>query len=89
MKKPLNKVALALWIVAILFVAGQLWSLGDMFRSISQLRGTGDNIYMVGGSIQRIIQSIVGTAAMLTALGVLIELVDQIRWTIVRAVEKS
>lgn len=89
MKKPLNKVALALWITAILFVAGELWSLGDMLRSISQLRGTGDNIYMVGGSIERIIQSIVGTAAMLTALGVLIELVDQIRWTIVRAVEKS
>ena len=88
MKKPLNKVALALWILAVLFVMGELWSLGDMYQMLMKFH-EGDNVYMVGGSIDRIIQSIVGTAAMLTALGVLIELVDQIRWTVVRAAEKS
>jgi hypothetical protein len=86
MKKPLNKVALALWILAALFVVGELWSLNDMLGSIAQFRG--NNVYMVGGSIGRLVQSTVGTAAMLTALWVLIELVDQIRRSVVRAAEK-
>jgi hypothetical protein len=87
MKKPVNKVALALWILAALFVVGELWSLGDMFQSAARFHQ--DEIYLIGGSIERIVQSIVGTAALLTALGVLIELVDQIRWTVVRATDKS
>ena len=89
MKKPLNKVALALWIVAILFVLIEIWTTVDMYRSMTQIHGDGDNVYLVGGSIQRIIQSTVGATAMLAGLGMLIELVDQIRWTIVRAAGKS
>jgi hypothetical protein len=89
MKKPLNKVALALWIIAVLFVLGEIWTTVDMYRSVTKIYGNGDNVYMVGGSLGRIVQSTIGTAAMLSAWGVLIELVDQIRWTIVRASEKS
>ncbi|HTT85679.1 MAG TPA: hypothetical protein VMF67_19550 [Rhizomicrobium sp.] len=87
MKKPINKVALALWILAVLFVVAELWTYVDMFRTVAELHE--DRVYLIGGSIARTIQSVAGTAAMLTAAGVLIELVDQIRWTIVRAVEKS
>jgi hypothetical protein len=88
-KKPINKVALALWIIAVVFVLGEVWTTIDMYRSIAEIHGQGDNVYMVGGGLERIVQSVIGTAAMLTAMGVLIELVDQIRWAIVRAAEKS
>ena len=88
MKKPFNKVAVALWVIAILFVLIEIWTTVDMYRSMTQIHGEGDNVYLVGGSIQRIVQSTVGAAAMLVGLGMLIELVDQIRWTIVRAAEK-
>jgi hypothetical protein len=87
MKKPVNKVALALWILAVLFVAGELWSLDGMFQSAAKFQQ--DQIYLIGGSVERVVQSIVATTAMLTALGALIELVDQIRWTIVRVAEKK
>jgi hypothetical protein len=87
MKKPLNKVALALWIIAALFVLGEAWSIFDMFRTADQFRG--GHTHLAEGSITRLVQSTIGMAAMLTALGVLIELVDQILWTIVRATEKN
>ena len=87
MKKPLNKIALALWILAALFVMEETWTLAEMFRIPTGLRG--DMTYVVGGSISRFIQSVVATAGLLTGIGVLIELVDQIRWTVVRASEKS
>ncbi len=60
-----------------------------MYRAVTQLHGEGDTTYIVGESLQRIVRCMVSVAAMLVALGVLIELVDQIRWTIARALEKS
>lgn len=87
MKKPINKFALALWILAIVFVLGELWAAVFEFDTIDQLHG--GTAYLVEGSIRRIIPSTIGAASIMTAFGVLIELVDQMRWTIVRAVEKS
>jgi hypothetical protein len=87
MKKPLNKVALALWIIAALFVLGEAWSMVDMFRTAAEMHDA--QYYLVGGSISRLVQSTVVSAAMLTGMGVLIELVDQIRWTLIRASGKS
>jgi len=87
MKKPLNKVALALWIVVVLFVLGEIWTYVSMLRALTSFHE--DDIHVVGEGLVRTIQSVIATAAMLTALGARIELVDQIRWTIVRAVEKS
>jgi hypothetical protein len=89
MKKPINKIALALWIIAALFVLGEIWTAVDMYRSVTKIYENGDNVYMVGGALARTVQSTIGFAAMLIAFGVLIELVDQIRWIIVRAVEKA
>jgi hypothetical protein len=87
MKKPVNKVALALWAIVAMFVAGEAWSLFVMFRTAAEMRG--GQTYLVDGAISRLVEGGVVAAAMMTALGVLIELVDQIRWTIVRAAEKK
>jgi len=87
MKKPLNKIALALWIIAALFVLAEAWSMVDMFRTAAEMREA--QYYLVGGSISRLVQSTAVPAAMLTGFGALIEPVDQIRWTLVRACGKS
>ena len=87
MKKPLNKVALALWIMAVVFVLGEVWAAVLEFDTIDQLHG--GTAYLVEASIRRVVPSTISIAAIMTAFGVLIELVDQIRWTILRAVEKS
>jgi len=87
MKKPVNKVALALWIVAALFVLDEAWTTFDVIRATAKL-GQGD-VYLVSGGIARIVQSVVATAGMLTGTGMLVELVDQIRWAVVRASAKA
>lgn len=82
MKKPINKVALALWIIAALLVAGNAWSMFDMFRTAAGIPG--GHTYLVDGAISRFVLGGVVGAAMLTGIGVLIKLVDQIRWMLVR-----
>ena len=87
MKKPLNKVTLALWIMAGLFVLAEIWTYAVMFRTANSFHA--GETYVVMDSVARSVQSTLVGAAMLTAFGMLIELVDQIRSTIARAVEKS
>ncbi|HEX4159307.1 MAG TPA: hypothetical protein VHY79_12610 [Rhizomicrobium sp.] len=86
-KKPVNKVALVLWILAALFVASELWTFIDLLQTASSLHG--GETYLVGQGITQSVRLTFMEAANLTAAGMLIELVDQIRWTIVRAAEKS
>lgn len=87
MKKPLNKIALALWIIAALFVLVQAWSLVEMFRTSAEIGK--DQYFLVLGSVSRLVQSAVIFPAVLTGMGALIELVDQIRWAFVRAPGKT
>jgi hypothetical protein len=70
-----------------MFVAGEAWSLFGMFRTAAEMRG--GQTYLVDGAISRLVQGGVVAAGMLTGIGAQIELVDQIRWTIVRAAEKK
>jgi len=69
MRKPLHKVAIAMWLLGavILFLWG--WSLFDFLRT-SPGHTARLGVYVFG---------IVATA-LLIALGTIIELVDQIRW---------
>jgi hypothetical protein len=81
MKKPINKLAVALWIVAIVYAAGEVWSLCSALRFAGNLQGTyGGHSYIVTGTVWKIAQSIVLVCSQLIALGILIEMVDQIRW---------
>jgi hypothetical protein len=82
MKKPLNKFSLALWIVVVAYIAGQLW----WFYTAAELTrefASRDSIYYLPDSLWKIVQSVITTGGLLSSLGVLIELVDQIRWQLV------
>jgi hypothetical protein len=87
MKKPLNKISPTLWICAVLFVLARAWTFVTMFQTTAEMRA--GTYYLVIDGISRLVQSTVAVAATLTGMGVLIELVDQIRWTLVRASGKS
>lgn len=86
MKKPVNKFAVALWIVAVIVFAGgvnSLLAMHEMARDMSRIaaRDGGTLSEVLGGSWMMTIGSLL-PAAQLAAFGVLIELVDQIRWTL-------
>ena len=80
MKKPINKFAVALWVFAMLVVVTNITSYVSI---VSTLEGfaTGDaKFYDLGGGLWQILQGGVVLAVQLVSLGVIIELIDQIRW---------
>ena len=83
MKKPLNKVALALWVLAALAVIGEACSFVVLQQGI-QMAAARDTVYLVGGSVWNMARSAVMSAAALVALGMMVELLDQIRWNTAR-----
>lgn len=85
MKKPINKFAVVLWIVATAYALAGSWS----FYTIMQLSGDiqhayGGHAYFVVGTAQRYLEPLVVVFCELVALGLLIEMVDQIRWNLAR-----
>jgi hypothetical protein len=66
-RKPLHKVAIALWVLAAAIILLWGWSLFD-FLSMPAHAGLGQ--YLFG----------IAAAAILIALGTIVELIDQIRW---------
>jgi hypothetical protein len=83
MKKPLNKVALALWALAALVIVGEACSLAVLDRGMHMSEAAGGSVYLVIGSIWNMVRSTVMSAAVLAAFGMIVELLDQIRWNTV------
>lgn len=79
MKKPLNKVALALWILAAVVAAGEILS-SVAIRHVASDIATTDTLYVVAGSMWSMIRGALMSASALVAYGTIIEIVDQIRW---------
>lgn len=80
MKKPINKFAVALWVVAVIVLIGGVGALASMQAMLRTTMQQGDTIYEVAGSSWRIIAGSLLPAVQLAAFGVIIELIDQIRW---------
>jgi len=80
MKKPINKFALALWGIAVIVLIGGVGSLASMQAMLRTTMQPGDTIYEVAGSSWRIITGSLLPSVQLAAFGVIIELIDQIRW---------
>lgn len=81
MKKPINKFAVALWVIAAAFAVYNLWSLYTAVNMASALHTKfGDTIYLAGEGFTRVALSLILGCSQLVALGILIEMVDQIRW---------
>jgi len=80
MKKLTNKVALALWALAGLVVIGEACSFAVIHEGIQMSEATGGRIYLVVGSVWNMVRSAVLSAALLVAFGMIVELLDRIRW---------
>jgi hypothetical protein len=83
MKKPVNKSAVGLWILATLYLIGQVWAWYYFVHMDEQL-------LQLGKAPQRwpafldTLPNLVLTSAVLASLGVLIEIGDKIRWLLER-----
>jgi hypothetical protein len=80
MKKPINRFALALWVVALALVfadAFETWSIYENLKSVSH---EARESYLVIQSIVRTIGGFLFEIAMVFGIGALIEVADHIRW---------
>jgi hypothetical protein len=80
MKKPINKFAVALWVLAVIVLIGGAGSLESMREALRYSVEQGGTIFQVAGSSWTIIVGSLLPAAQLAAFGIIIELVDQIPW---------
>ena len=80
MKKPVNKFAVALWVLAVLVLGSFIYSYFSVMRTLEQFGQPGVRLYSLGGDLLSFVHSGLLPAMMLAAFGYLIELVDQIRW---------
>jgi hypothetical protein len=80
MKKPVNKFAVALWVIALIVLIGGVGSLVSMREALHYTAAQGGTIYEVAGSMWRILIGSLLPSVQLAAFGVIIELIDQIRW---------
>lgn len=79
MKKPINKFAVALWVLAVLVLLAEAGQYGSIIEAMKKFAGQ-ESTQLVEGSLWRFLVSGVLSAAQLAAFGIVIELVDQIRW---------
>jgi hypothetical protein len=80
MKKPINKFAVTLWVLAVLVLGSFIYSYFSVMRTLEQFAQPGARLYSLGGDLLSFIHSGLLPAMVLVAFGYLIELVDQIRW---------
>jgi hypothetical protein len=81
MKKPINKFAVALWVLAAVLFASDITQIVALFSTLSIMKDVagpiqGQTFYVV----QRAIGASIAAPAQLAGLGVIVELIDQIRW---------
>ena len=80
MKKPVNKFAVGLWLLAALVFVGELAQLAMIISTAKALAARGDTIYVVGHGLGAALAVLTVVPVHLVALGVIIEMLDQIRW---------
>jgi hypothetical protein len=80
MRKPINKFAVALWVLAVIVFGSFVYSYFSVMQTLEQFAQPGVRFYSLGGDLLSFVHSGLLPAMMLAAFGYLIELVDQIRW---------
>jgi hypothetical protein len=84
MKKPVNKFAVALWVLAVLVLVCEVASFALMEQNLTPVWREASETFTVVGTLWNIMRGAVSTVAQLAAFGVIIELIDQIRWNALR-----
>jgi len=80
MKKPVNRFAATMWIVAVAVVALDIISVYSTFESLRAASQSSTTYYYVVMRLNGLVVT-VAPVAMLVGLGALIEIADQIRWS--------
>jgi hypothetical protein len=80
MKKPINRVAIMLWVLAVLTLASEAASLAYMRQILQEATSQPGQTYYAVGYFWPMIRGSVLAAILLAVFGYLIELIDQIRW---------
>lgn len=78
MKKPLNKFAICLWALAVMYVIAEVWAYLYFYHMGSELLKLGSPPQFP--AFLNTPPSLVLSAAVLASLGVLVEIGDKIRW---------
>jgi hypothetical protein len=79
-KKPLNKIALAMWILAPIFAAGEFHYFVFVRRGFELGQAPIGHANLTAGVVWESIRSGLVSVAALVTYGTVIELIDQIRW---------
>jgi hypothetical protein len=77
--EPINKFATALWVLAVLVL---LSGVGEYFLTFGMMKefSAHVSIYVIEGAVWKLLMSGLVSSAQLAGFGVIIELIDQIRW---------
>jgi hypothetical protein len=81
LKKPINKFAVVLWVLAAVLFASDVTQIFALFSTLSTMKDMaspiqGQTFYV----FQRSIGASIAAPAQLAGLGIIVELIDQIRW---------
>lgn len=87
MRKPVNRVAILLWIMAAFTIIGDVFVIPYLHHQLGQvIQNTPDpqvmRVYWFIATAWANIRSAVGVGGMLIASGMIVELLDRIRWEI-------
>lgn len=83
LKKPINRIAIGLWLLAALVLGSEVWVFANAYR----WGPTGTVNFL--GNFWQLIRSGVLSAGDLVAFGAMVELLDRIRWTILKPEERA
>jgi hypothetical protein len=84
MKKPVNKFAVLLWVLAAVALIGEAGSAVATWENMQGLLHEAGESYLAIAAVWSAVRSAILYTGLLAASGVIIELIDQIRW-----IEKS
>ncbi len=87
MKKPINKFAVGLWVLAGMYVIGEVWAYLYFSRMELELIRVGGKPHVP--AFLSTPPSLVLDAAILASLGMLIEIGDRIRWLLERKTDQA
>ena len=83
MKKPVNKFAIAFWAIAAVFAVADVWAFwtATLYNPYDGYIPLHTNVVEM---LRRMVESVLSISGEFVALGVVIEILDQIRWNTIR-----
>ena len=88
MRKPLNKVALLMWLLAAVTLVTEIWIFARTFEQVEHVLVPA-NVFRFVSSMWELVRSGFVSAGGLVAYGTIIEILDRIRWNAMKPEDRS